>query len=79
MGNILLYKRNLIEDFMASTQAQRQPVFIPQLLRAVGVLFHPWCLDGRAGGRREIVCSGCISETIRCRKFILGRDVGCRV
>ena len=29
------------------------------------------------GGRRgEIVCPGCISETVRCRKFILGRDIG---
>ena len=28
------------------------------------------------GGRREIVCLGCISETVRCRKFILGRDIG---
>ena len=27
-------------------------------------------------GLREIVCPGCISETIRCRKFILGRDIG---
>ena len=31
---------------------------------------------GRAGGRREIVCPGCISETVRCRKLILGRDIG---
>ena len=31
---------------------------------------------GRVGGRREIVCPGCISETIRCRKLILGRDIG---
>ena len=30
----------------------------------------------RMGGRRKIVCSGCISETVRCRKFILGRDIG---
>ena len=30
----------------------------------------------RAGGRREIVCPGCISETVRCRKLILGRDIG---
>ena len=29
-----------------------------------------------AGGRREIVCPGCISGTVRCRKFILGRDIG---
>ena len=38
--------------------------------------FHPWCPDGRSGGRREIVCLDCISETVRCRKFILGRDIG---
>ena len=37
--------------------------------------FHPWCPDGWAGGRREIVCPGCISETVRCRKLILGRDM----
>ena len=24
------------------------------------------------GGRREKVCPGCISETVRCRKLILG-------
>ena len=23
----------------------------------------------------EKVCPGCISETVRCRKFILGRDI----
>ena len=45
-------------------------------LRAVGYCFHPWCPDGRAGGRRKIVFPGCISETVRCRKFILGRDIG---
>ena len=38
--------------------------------------FHPWCLDGRVGGRREKVCPGCISETVMCRKLILGRDIG---
>ena len=31
---------------------------------------------GRVGGRREKVCPGCISETVRCRKLILGRDIG---
>ena len=30
----------------------------------------------RVGGRQEKVCLGCISETVRCRKFILGRDIG---
>ena len=33
-------------------------------------------MGGRPGGRREKVCPGCISETIRCRKLILGRDIG---
>ena len=54
-------------------------VFTPQPLRAVGVLFSPmvsgWAV-GRAGGRQEKVSPGCISETIRCRKLILGRDIG---
>ena len=50
-------------------------VFTPHPLRAVGVLFSPM-VSGWAGGRREIVCPGCISETVRCRKFILGRDIG---
>ena len=50
------------------------------------LIFYPTALKGcrgivfthgvRMGGRREIVCLGCISETVRCRKFILGRDIG---
>ena len=54
-------------------------LFTPQPLRAVGVLFSPMVsgrAGGRLGGRREIVCPGCISETVRCRKLILGRDIG---
>ena len=43
----------------------------PQPIRAVGVLFSPM-LSGWAGGQREIVCPGCISERCRCRRFILG-------
>ena len=50
-------------------------IFTPQPLRAVGVLFSPM-VSGWAGGQREIVCPGCISETVRCRKLILGRDIG---
>ena len=48
--------------------------FTPQPLRAVGVLFSPMVTDW-AGGK-ENVCPGCISETIRCRKLIFGRDIG---
>ena len=50
-------------------------IFIPQPLRAVGVLFSPM-VSGWAGGWREKVCLGCISETVSCRKLILGRDIG---
>ena len=35
--------------------------------------FYP---TGWAGGQREEVCTACISETISCRKLILGRDIG---
>ena len=31
---------------------------------------------GWAVGQREKVCPGCISEAVRCRKLILGRDIG---
>ena len=42
-----------------------------------GIVFtHGVRAGGRVGGRREIVCPGCISETVRCRKLILGRDIG---
>ena len=32
-------------------------------------------VSGWVGGRREKVCPGCISETVRCKKLILGRDI----
>ena len=54
---------------------QYKILFTPQPLRAVGVLFSPM-VSGWAGGRQEKVCPGCIPETVRCRKLILGRDIG---
>ena len=51
-------------------------VFTPQPPQ-VGVLFSPMVSRlavSRAGGQNEKVCLGCISETVRCRKLILGRD-----
>ena len=33
-------------------------------------------VEWSAGGVREEICPDCISETIRCRKLILGRDIG---
>ena len=45
-------------------------------LGLLGHCFHPWCPDGHSGRRPEKVCPGCISEILRCRKLILGRDIG---
>ena len=56
--------------------------FYPTALKGCrGIVFtHGVRMGGRAcgwaGGQREIVCPGCISETVRCRKLILGRDIG---
>ena len=42
-----------------------------------GIVFtHGVRMGGRPGGRWEIVCPGCISETVRWWKLILGRDIG---
>ena len=55
--------------------------FYPTALKGYrGIVFTHGCPDGPAGGRvggwREKACLGCISETIRCRNWILGRDIG---
>ena len=39
------------------------------IVNIVGVLFSPM-VGGRAGGGKKF------SETVRCRKFIRGRDIG---
>ena len=51
--------------------------FYPIALKGCrGIVFtHGVRMGGRAGWREE-VCPGCISETVRCRKLILGRDIG---
>ena len=33
-------------------------------------------MGGEAGEKWEKGCPGCISETVSCRKLILGRDLG---
>ena len=63
-------KRIKFEDYFVF-----QIIFTPQPLRAVGVLFSPM-VSGQVGGWQEKVCPGCISETVRCRKLILGRYFG---
>ena len=49
-------------------------LFTPQPLSAVGVLFSP-IMSGWAGGGKKF-CLACISETVRCRKLIRGKDIG---
>ena len=41
-----------------------------------GIVFHPWCPDGRAGEWREKVYAGFISETRSCMMLVLGGDFG---
>ena len=52
--------------------------FYPTTLKGCrGVVFtHGVRMGGRVGGGKEKVCPGYISETVRCRKLILGRDIG---
>ena len=54
------------------------PRFYPRALKGCrGIVFtHGVRMGGRQGGQWEKVCPGCISETVRCRKLILGRDIG---
>ena len=40
------------------------------------VFTHGVPVNGRAGRQWENVCLDCISETVRCRKLLLGRDIG---
>ena len=49
--------------------------FYPTALKGCrGIVFtHGVRMGVRAVGK---VCPGCISETVRCRKLILGRDIG---
>ena len=50
-------------------------LFLPHILYGLsGYCFHPWRPDGWAGGRK--IGPDCISETVRCRKLMLGRDIG---
>ena len=48
--------------------------------RLARVFFQSWCPDGRVflvgGWMGGYSCPGCISETVRCRKLILGGDIG---
>ena len=63
---------------MASTRSvceAKGTIFTRQPLRAVRVLFSPM-VSGWAGEQWEKVCPDCISETVRCRKLIPGRDIG---
>ena len=60
-------------------------VYEPKFIDLVRCAFYPAALKccqgivfthgGQVGGGIK-VCPGCISETVRCRKLILSRDIG---
>ena len=49
--------------------------FYPTALN-VRVLFSPMVSGWAVGQSAGKVCPACISGTVRCRKLILGRDIG---
>ena len=55
-----------------------QLIIVCALKGCCGIVFiHGVQMGGWAGGRvAGKVCPGCISETVKCRKLILGRDIG---
>ena len=52
----------------------QEVIFTSLPVRAVRVVFS-LMPSGWAGGQWQTFCTGCISETIMCRKLILGRDI----
>ena len=77
----MLDLRTLDRSFKVKTFMMVAPeatFFYPTALKGCrGIVFtHGVRMGAWVGGRREKVCPGCISETVRCRKLILGRDIG---
>ena len=68
----------VVQMFVVYILQRNCKVFYPTALKGCpGIFFtHGVRMGGRAGGRQEKVCPGCISETVRCRKLILCRDIG---
>ena len=62
--------------YVSGEKSFGQVVFIPQPIRAVGVLIPPMVSGWLVGLAERKVCLGCISETVRYRKLILGGDIG---
>ena len=63
------------KKYMGGVDWMGQVSFYPTARKGCrGIVFtHSVPMGGRAA---EKVCPGCISETVRCRKLILGRDIG---
>ena len=52
--------------------------FTPQPLRCAGIVFPMMSRRefGQASGWQEKAYPGCITETLRCRKLVIDRDIG---
>ena len=64
----------ICEKIMKSLHVYNSYSFFPPVDSIVKMTVS--LVSGHVGRRREKVCSDCISENIRCRKLILGRDIG---
>ena len=68
----------LVSDLTLDPSFKVKCGFYPTALKCCrGIVFtHGVWMGSLAGGLREKICPGCTSETITCRKLILGRDIG---
>ena len=65
---------NTVEPYQVRNEVARNVIFYPTALKGCrGFVFTHGV---QMGARQKKVCPGCISETVRYRKFIHGR--GCR-
>ena len=69
---------NEVKEILGCSNIGTLSHFYPTALKGChGIVFtHGVRMGVWLGGRQEKVCPGCISETVRCRKVKLGRDIG---
>ena len=73
---IIMHPLCIVFKLTVCTEVIMNPFYPTALKGCRGIVFTHGVRMGGRPGRREIVCPGCISEILRCRKLILGRDIG---
>ena len=72
--NLIQLSYNLKQTYLLLIQGT---FFYPTALKGCwGIVFTHGVQMGGGGWAAGKVCPACISETVRCRKLVLGRDIG---